>query len=96
MAEKRQQFDDATVEVLMEIVEWWKAQKTEKELIKTELVPRFKRTKTATRSVRLDQALLEAAEKKARKDRARTGGNFNSLVEVLVWQYLGRPSKYVE
>ncbi len=95
MAQKRPQFDDATVEVLMEIVEWWKTRKLENEM-SIEPAPKFIRKKTATRSVRLDNGMLEAAEKKARKDRAGTGGTFNGLIEVLVWRYLGCPSKYIE
>ena len=56
----------------------------------------FKRKKTATRSVRLDESMLKDAEKKARKERSKTGGTFNGLVEVLVWRYLNCPTQYVE
>ena len=64
-----------------------------------ELRPVFKRGKgveSIARSIRLNKAMVEMAEEKAKQDRAQTGGNFNGLVEFLVWEYLGRPGEFVE
>ncbi len=90
------QFDDATVETLKEMAAWWRERKGESMPL-VEQYPIFKRTgDPITRSVRMDGGLIELATKKAREDKARTGGNFNSLVTVLLWEYCGRPKEYVE
>ena len=58
--------------------------------------PVFKRTKTVARSIRLDRNLLNAAGQAAKKDWVRTGGHVNGLIELLLWEYLGRDSRFVE
>ena len=65
-------------------------------MMESEERPEFKRGKTTTRSVRLSKDMLKAAEKKARQEKIRTGGSFNSLVEWLIWQYLDRDAKFIE
>jgi hypothetical protein len=91
------QFDDATVEALKEIVTWWRERKEEPTIPVSAQYPQFKKSeKPHTRSIRIDAALLKAAEQKAKIEKSRTGGNFNSLVNVLIWQFLGCPKEFIE
>jgi hypothetical protein len=94
--ESRPELDEETVATLLEICEWWRGWKRKGDLTVREARPIFQRGKTVTRSVRLDKRLLAAAEAKARKERIATGGTFNALVELLLWEYLDRDPKYVE
>jgi hypothetical protein len=61
-----------------------------------EIRPVFKRKKTIARSVRLNKDMVKAAEKKSKEDRIKTGGTFNGLVELLIWEYLNRPEDFAE
>jgi hypothetical protein len=58
--------------------------------------PTFKSADVATRTIRISAHLLKAAEEKARKEASRTGGTLDSLVEVLLWEFLGRPEQVIE
>ena len=91
-------FDDATVQALMEVVAWWRDHKGEVQMPipMAAQAPSFRRKGTTTRSVRIAADMLEAAVKKAREEKGRTGGTFNSLVEVLLWEFLGRPEEFVD
>jgi hypothetical protein len=91
------QLDPETISTLLDMAAWWQEHK-DKMLMPLPLArPRFRRTKGGTtRSIRLEQAMIDKAIAKARKDPDRTGGTFNTLVEVLLWEYLGRPKDLVE
>lgn len=93
-----QGLDPGTVAMLLEMAEWWKDNKG-KLLQPLPLArPRFRRgaKTTTTRSIRLSKKMIEEAVKKAKKEQGRTGGTLNSLIEVLIWEYLGRPADLLE
>lgn len=62
----------------------------------TDVRPVFKRGETDARSVRLDKKMMQAAIEKAQKERVKTGGTLNGLIELLVWEYLGCPDDFIE
>lgn len=63
--------------------------------LKVGLRPIFRRENTIARSIRLGKGLSERSEKKAKQDRAVSGGTLNGLVEYLLWQYLGKPDDLI-
>ncbi|MFZ5868558.1 MAG: hypothetical protein ACOYXY_21920 [Thermodesulfobacteriota bacterium] len=90
------QLDPETLETLLEMAAWWKRNRDKMLMPLPGTRPIFHRKKSVLRSVRLDERLIKAAEKKAKEERATTGGGFNQLVELLVWQWLGRPTEFLE
>ena len=83
------------MKILKEIFDWWKTRK-EGEIDLPEIRPNFRRGETVTRSVRIAKNLSEEAEKKAKAERLKTGGTLNGLIELLLWEYLGRDKRFVE
>lgn len=81
---------------LLEMAAWWKRNRGKMLMPLPGTRPQFHRKKSVLRSVRLDERLIKAAEKKAKEDRTATGGTFNTLVELLLWQYLGQPPEFLE
>ncbi len=57
--------------------------------------PRFTGPKKAA-GIRVNQALYDAALEKARKEKSFTGGTFSSLLDLLLWDYLERDTKFIE
>ena len=95
-------FDESAMRDLAELLDWWRKRKESGiDTVKSEIAvrPNFKRggkEDTVTRSVRIGKELAEAAEKRARIERALTGGSFSGLVEYLLWDFLGRDPKFLE
>jgi hypothetical protein len=89
------QLTEDQMKILQEIFEWWKRRK-EGILELPEIRPNFKRRETVTRSVRIAKRLSEEAEKKAKAEKMKTGGTLNGLIELLLWEYLGRDKRFVE
>lgn len=79
---------------MAELLTWWR--QTKGGVTVTDVKPEFRRDATQTKTVRLSTRMIKDAESKMRTDRARTGGSFNGLVEVLLWEYLDRGPEYVE
>ena len=50
--------------------------------------------KLVKRNVELSMELVRAAEKKAAREKLPAGGNFDSLVELLLWDYLDRDPRF--
>lgn len=57
--------------------------------------PRFAGT-VRSAGLKLKQPIFEAAMAKARQEPQRVGRSFNSLVEMLLWEYAGSPTDLVE
>jgi hypothetical protein len=95
-------FDESTMRELAELLEWWRARKEagiDKVTQEIAVRPNFKRggkSDSVTRSIRIGKDLAEAAEKRAKKEKALTGGSFSGLVEYLLWDFLGRDPKFLE
>lgn len=89
-------FTEDEVHKLRDLIQWWDRRQAHTDITSSEVRPIFKRTKSVTRSIRLDQSLWKAAEKRARQDRAATGGSVNGLVEWLLWRHLDSDPVFVE
>lgn len=83
------------VEDLTKMVNEWKQAEATPQTT-GERRPKFKRgADTSTRTVRLGNQLIRDAERYAEKHKRETGGTFSGLVELLLWERLGRSSKYL-
>lgn len=81
---------------LGEMLAWWRDRRESGMTgFAVEERPAFDRRDTLTKTVRLDARMVRAAEKYAQKHRSLTGGTFSGLVELLVWQALGQPERFV-
>jgi len=85
------------VNELMEMLRWWKEDRMNiaQEIPMVTARPEFDREETATKTLRISNKLMLAAEKKAKAERALTGGSFSSLVEFLLWRYVGSGEEFL-
>jgi hypothetical protein len=88
------QFTDDQVEQIMEMLTWWNEHKQEP--VPRGARPDFKRSETVVKAVRIGREMFDAVNTRLQSDRANTGGSFSALVEMLLWEYLGRPESMVE
>ena len=86
-----------TLQELLSMLEWWKDTQQEPTCPTVTVRPYFKREPDVTKTIRLSAELVRRAEQKARyQDKARTGGHFSGLCEILLWEYLGCPDDLIE
>jgi hypothetical protein len=85
------QFQPDEIVVLREIIQAYRANKLDLALLR----PRFKQPRTNS-GILLNDEIKKRALEKAKADPDATGGSLSSLVEVLLWRYLGSPSDVVE
>jgi hypothetical protein len=81
------------VGTLREIVSWWESRRIGLDYI--ERRPIFK-GQTRNTGIKINEALLNRAVQKAKKERLRTGGSLSGLVELLLWKYLDEPDDLIE
>ena len=80
---------------MLEILDWWQANKDHGLQVGSR--PEFKRDGgTVVKAIRISREMFDAADQKAKADKARTGGNFSSLVELLLWKYLDEDPRFIE
>ena len=79
---------------LREFSQWWNRNKGRLAKGLPRELPRFHRKKLLKRSVELSMELVKAAEKKAAREELVTAGDFDSLVELLLWDYLDRDPRF--
>lgn len=87
------QFTDGEVEEIRELLRQYK--KIRVDVSSLSRRPVFKGPRTNS-GIRCDDVIRRRALAKAQQDSARTGGNLSSLIELLLWEYLGRPEDVVE
>jgi hypothetical protein len=87
------QFTDSEVEEIRELLLQYKKLRVDVSSLSRR--PVFKGPRTNS-GIRCDDVLRRRALAKARQDSTRTGGNLSSLIELLLWEYLGRPEDVVE
>lgn len=87
------QFTDREVEEIREILGQYK--KTRVDVSSLTRRPLFKGPRINS-GIRCDDVIRRRALAKAQQDSKRTGGNLSSLIELLLWEYLGRPEDVVE
>lgn len=91
-------FTDDTVNELLQMLDWWRERKDQSLSDEAPIQERpvFKRgADTTTKTIRIGKELFRDAERKAKKERALTGGTFSGLVELLLWKHLGFDPKYL-
>lgn len=88
-----QQFTDEEVEEIRELLDQYK--KIRVDVSSLSRRPVFKGPRTNS-GIRCDDVIRRRALAKAQQDSTRTGGNLSSLIELLLWEYLGRPEDVVE
>jgi len=94
------QLPPETVQDLLIMLTWWKEHGKGIDMQAATPVqkrPNFKRGSskdTGTKTVRLSKGLIRDAERYAKRH-TWTGGTFNGLVELLIWEALGRPEKHI-
>lgn len=79
------------IEVLREIIQLFRTNKLDLTLGR----PRFKKPRSNS-GILLNDEIRRRALEKAKADPDATGGSLSSLVEVLLWRYIGSPSDVVE
>jgi len=77
---------------LNDFTRWWSRKQSELQPSR----PVFKRGNLVTRSIRLSEDLIEEGQAKAGREAARTGGDLNSLIELLLWEFLDRDPRFVQ
>lgn len=96
--------DPDTLADLLAMLDWWMALDKAPEQVAQEKDssvtpkqrPMFLRHPNATKTIRLSKRMIELAEAAAAKEKLLTGGSFSGLVEMLLWEYLGKPDDLIE
>ena len=78
------------LETLLRIIDWWKGRS---ELLETDKKVKFHRNNPKVASVRMSSLMYRDACNLAENN--PDIGNFNRLVELLLWEKLGRTDEYV-
>ena len=84
------ELSQADIETLMKIIEWWK---NRSELLETDTRVKFHRNNPKVASVRMSSLMYRDACNLAENDPEI--GNFNRLVELLLWEKLGKSDEYL-
>lgn len=85
--------DDAWQD-LHEMLQSWKA-RNKADIAPPQYRPVFRGNRRNS-GIHVNEIILRRAVKKAKLDRARTGGSLSRLVEFLLWQYIGSPADVLE
>ena len=78
------------LETLLKMIEWWKSRS---DLLETDTRVKFHRNNPKVASVRMSSLMYRDACKLAENNPEI--GNFNRLVELLLWEKLGRSDEYL-
>lgn len=79
---------------LRAVLDWWRARQ-EESMILSPTRPVFKGPRRNS-GFHINAELLKRATEKLKKDKVRTGGSMSLLMEILLWEYLGRPQDVLE
>ncbi len=79
---------------LHDMLQSWKIKRKE-DMVESQYRPMF-RGKRRNSGIHVNEIILRRAMKKAKLEKARTGGSLSRLVEFLLWQYLGAPADVLE
>ena len=71
------------------MLDWWRHHRNDP-LMGLQTKPIFRGTRKNT-GVVINSTILEKAIAKAKNQKALTGGSISSLVEILLWRYIGEP-----
>ena len=71
------------------MLDWWRHHRNDP-LMGIQTRPIFRGTRKNTGIV-VNESILEQAVTRAKKEKALTGGSISSLVEILLWRYIGEP-----
>lgn len=86
--------DTTALADLRAVLDWWRERQDES-MILSPSRPVFK-GKRRNSGFHINEEILRRATKKLKKDRVRTGGSMSLLMELLLWEYIGRPQDLLE
>jgi hypothetical protein len=86
--------DSAAEDDLKSLLEWWR-QKKGSPLGEIQARPVFKGRRRNS-GFHVNDTILKRAMEKVKKDKVRTGGSLSLLVELLLWEYIGKPEDVLE
>jgi hypothetical protein len=83
------------IKALEEFAQWWQKAKPALRSLGVG-APRFKKGRVVARTLKLNEDIVRAAEEKAAREKALTGGDLASLIEILLWEYIGKPQHLIQ
>lgn len=86
--------DASALADLRAVLDWWRARQ-EESMILSPTKPMFRGSRRNS-GFHINAELLRRATEKLKKDKVRTGGSMSLLMEILLWEYLGRPQDVLE
>jgi hypothetical protein len=86
--------DSAALADLRAVLDWWRSRQQES-MILSPSRPIFKGPRRNS-GFHINSEILKRATAKLKKDKVRTGGSMSLLMEVLLWEYIGRPQDLLE
>lgn len=86
--------DAEAFQALRAVLDWWRERQDES-MILSPSRPVFK-GKRRNSGFHINEEILRRATEKLKKDKVRTGGSMSLLMELLLWEYIGRPQDLLE
>lgn len=86
--------DNAALADLRAVLDWWR-ERQEETMILSPSRPVFKGDRRNS-GFHINAEILRRATEKLKKDKVRTGGSMSLLMELLLWEYIGRPQDLLE
>lgn len=86
--------DSDAFRALRAVLDWWQERQDET-MILSPSRPVFK-GKRRNSGFHINEEILRRATAKLKKDKVRTGGSMSLLMELLLWEYIGRPPDLLE
>lgn len=86
--------DSDAFQTLRAVLDWWRERQDES-MVLSPSRPVFKGPRRNS-GFHINAEILRRATQKLKKDKVRTGGSMSLLMEVLLWEYIGRPQDLLE
>ncbi len=86
--------DSEAFRALRAVLDWWRERQDET-MILSPSRPVFKGPRRNS-GFHINAEILKRARRSSKKDKVRTGGSMSLLMELLLWEYIGRPEDLLE
>lgn len=86
--------DKTALSDLRAVLDWWR-ERQEETMILSPSRPVFKGDRRNS-GFHINAEILKRATEKLKRDKVRTGGSMSLLMELLLWEYIGRPQDLLE
>ncbi|AFM23722.1 hypothetical protein [Desulfomonile tiedjei] len=86
--------DSEAFRALRAVLDWWRERQDETMILPPSR-PVFKGPRRNS-GFHINAEILKRATEKLKKDKVRTGGSMSLLMELLLWEYIGRPEDLLE